>query len=339
MRIVRHILNRHPIPIAVLILVGLGVTLWAATDYIENTVKPRRIAERRAKIEAEIAEADRAVARRRYAAAARRYRYVLNAYTDELAAAVRGDLWHRLGRAHRLAAERKEPRTHLAAAVEALERALELRPPGTDAQAHLASREELGRVRHARYAVTGEAAELEAAIAAFEAALAEVAPDDEWQARLHRLAGNALRDRYAAEPEAAPLEPALAHYRQALETDALGGATTERAELLVELATAHVLRARNLGRPREEAQRAVSALEPALEAVTRAEQPRTYGHIQKLLGDAYTLIAEDPPPRMSASRRYQHTYRYESRARIAYDKAEQVGISRAGALAPHKALN
>lgn len=40
------------------------------------------------------------------------------------------------------------------------------------------------------------------------------------------------------------------------------------------------------------------------------------------------LIAANPPSGLSANWAYQHRYRHESLARVAYDLAEEAGVSR-----------
>ena len=80
--------------------------------------------------------------------------------------------------------------------------------------------------------------------------------------------------------------------------------------------------------PARNAKLALDALEDALEWVQAKSQPRTFGTAQKLLGDTYMLIAAHPPSSMPANWAYQHKYRHESLARMAYQRAEQAGVSR-----------
>ena len=69
---------------SILIIACLAVSLWTVTHYFENTIRPLQEQARRAHIEGEIKAADSLLKRKRYDTAAQEYRFILDAYDNEL---------------------------------------------------------------------------------------------------------------------------------------------------------------------------------------------------------------------------------------------------------------
>ena len=339
MKALSRFFGRYPIPIAVAILAVFGAGAWTVTDYVQNTLKPERQATYLARVAAEISEGDTKLNRRRYDAAVAQYRYVQTVFDESLEPAQRSKLHHSIGVAHRRAAEKVNSKENLRLAVAALNEALALRlaeeAPADRADTHT----ELGLAHHAWFRETGDPAQLQQAIDAYGQALdiepAESAPPR--HARVQRLLGNAYRERIEGNLAGDPAAPALSAYKIAAaifaaEYDAVALGRTRIDEALAHLALAAA------ASPLHNARRAVDALEGAIAAIDRERTPQDYGRAQKLLGDAYNIMSVNPPRNLRRDRAYQFEYRYESKARIAYQTAAKFGVYRRNTLAPSKAL-
>ena len=223
---VRWVLNRHPWILAVLILIGLGTAMWAVTNYIQHTVRPRQRAALEARIAEAVSRAEGRYERGKFARALEDYRHVLRTFDADLTQRNRGHLTNQIGLCHLGLAEGNDPKGHLDRAVTAFLEALDLLPLGDFPAAHASTQNHLGDAYRQRFQAASKPEHAREAIAAYQAALALYAetPDAVAQAQTLNRLGNVHRDLYQAGNPS--MEPALQFYEQA--RAALAGRTGRR---------------------------------------------------------------------------------------------------------------
>lgn len=325
---VRWVLNRHPWILAVLILMSLGAAMWAVTNYIQHTVRPRQ----RAALEARIAEAvSRAEARYRlgkFARALEDYQHVLRTFDADLTRENKGQITQQVGLCHLELAKQRDPQTHLDRAVTALQEALAFLPAGEFPIAHAGARNHLGDGFRQRFQVESKPEHADQAIAAYQSALALYAETSDAVAQsqtLNRL-GDMHRDLYRAGNPS--MEQALQFYEQARVALAAEPDAATLGATLANTGLAYLTLARRSGGSRD-LKRAIAQFDKALNQLDAETSPREYATVHKHLGDAYTLLAETRPG--SSTNRALHTQNviaYRNRAKAAYRIAENFGIQR-----------
>jgi len=312
----------------VVILIAFGGGALYVRHFVENVLKPRQLAQHREKISRDIALADEQFRRKRWMAAVQQYQFVLRAYPSDLDAARRGAIQHRAGAALRQEGLRKRDKALLDRARTALMEALTLNDDIAPS-VYRETQSELGRLHATYFELSGDRAALDASLAAWRAALrvTNAAEDPAAYAEIWLQVGNALRSIYEARPESGDIAPALDAYGRALEVSTQTADPAGHARAQVERAAALLAAA-----PRQSTHRystwAADALQQALTALDGDADRPAYGRAQKLLGDAYMLLASHPPSNLPDNWHYQHKYRHESLARRAYELAEQAGVPR-----------
>ena len=325
---VRWVLNRHPWILAVLILIGLGTAMWAVTDYIQHTVRPRQRAALEARIAEAVSRAEGRYERGKFARALEDYQHVIRTFDADLTRRNRGRLTNRVGLCHLGLAEGSDPKGHLDRAVTAFLEALDLLPLGDFPAAHASTQNYLGDAYRQRFRVAAEPENAREAIAAYEAALALYAetPDAVAQAQTLNRLGNVHRDLYqAGNPN---MEPALQFYEQARAALAAEPDAATLGTTFTNTGLAYLTVARRHGSSRN-LKRAIAQFDRALDQLDADASPRRFGTVHKHLGDAYTLLAETRPS--SSTNRALHTQNviaYRNKAKAAYRIAENFGIRR-----------
>lgn len=325
-------LGRFPRTVSVLIAACFAVGLWSATDYVENIVKPREAAARQARIEAEIARADALYARGKYDLAIAEYGYVLDSFGAEIAEAETARLHRRRGLAHVGLAEAGDADANLSRALEAFARALEVRAAAADTAGEVEIRTHIGDAHRALAHARGDAAPLEAAAAAYRAAL-ELAGDADPVGRAVglRAVANTYRDRFEIAGDKAALETAFALYDDSMAAADAENWPVTRGETLIEVGLAWIQEAENGYRTRN-LLRAVEVLEGARTFLRRENAPHRRALLHKHIGDTYVLLSRTEPRRRTDRASHQQSVvRWQNRAELAYKVARSFGYTPAKA--------
>lgn len=322
-------LNRQPLAVSALIVLAAAWAFQETHDFVVNTVQPRQQAALRARVEAQIAEADTNFKRRKYPAALSTYRYVLAAHTDQLSGSEQGTLHHRIGLSFKGLADRAEEKENLTRAIAAFREALAFRAAADDPQGYGETQGELG-LTQARLALTTNDSQLfDAAIAAFGEAIKVRAPDQDPKgfAALQIHIGNAHRERFAAgeKQNDAQMNPALTAYDRAESISREQEDMEIYARANLERAQAHLKLAEGIFK-RTNTRAALTALDLALEVLTSDSFPREYGRAQRVLGDVYMKMYKDVPVQAdTAWRASQQRSEWQQSALRAYELASQFG--------------
>ena len=326
---VRWVLNRHPWILALLILAGLGAAMWAVTDYIQHTVRPRQQAALEARIAEAVSRAEGRYERGKFARALEDYRHVLRTFDADLTPETRGRLTEQVGLCHLGLAAGADPQGHLTQAIAAFQEALVLLPLGDFPAAHASTQNHLGDAHRQRFQVEAEPEHAGKAIAAYQAALALFAETSDAVAQaqtLNRL-GNVHRDLQQA--GASGMEQALQFYEQALAALAAQPDAATLGATHANTGLAYLALAQGNGASRN-LKRAIAQFDRALLQLDADTSPHAYATVHKHLGDAYTLLAEAKPS--SSTNRALHTQNviaYRNKAKAAYRIAENFGVQRA----------
>lgn len=331
---VRWVLNRHPWILAVLILIGLGTAMWAVTNYIQHTVRPRQRAALEARIAEAVSRAEGRYERGKFARALEDYQHVLRTYDADLTRRDRGHLTNQIGLCHLGLAEGNDPKGHLDRAVTAFLEALDLLPLGDFPAAHASTQNHLGDAYRQRFQAAAQPEHAREAIAAYQAALALYAetPDAVAQAQTLNRLGNVHRDLYQAGNPS--MEPALQFYEQARAALAAEPDAATLGTTFTNTGLAYLTVARRNGSSRN-LRRAIAQFDRALDQLDADTSPSQFGTVHKHLGDAYTLLADARPG--SSTNRALHTQNviaYRNKAKAAYRIAENFGIRRGRPPAP-----
>jgi tetratricopeptide (TPR) repeat protein len=332
MNLVVRLLNRHPVAVSVLILIGAAGGFWAARDFVLHTLQPRQHAARQAKLAAEIGEADAKFRHRQYDPALHSYRFVLDAHAGQLTEREKGRLHHQVGLCLMGLAERKNEKENLTRAIEALAEAIRRRPLAGDPAGYAESQFQLGRAYDALARVAGEPLRYERAIAAYGEALKvrTLEADPPGYAALQILIGNAHRDRFVSGrgQKDEQMSPALSAYAEALRVTSPNEHPETFARTHIERGRAYLKLAEGLFK-RTHTRNALADFEQALEVFTVKTHPRDFGRAQKLLGDTYMKMYDEVE--VDTGTRAQDSlvrYSWRESAKRAYELAAQFGASR-----------
>lgn len=332
MGLVVRFLNRRPLAVCILILIGAGWGFWATHDFVVNGLQPRERAALQARIAAQIGEADSKLRRRQYNPALSTYRFMLSAHDAHLGSREKGRLQHQIGLCLMGLARNKDTQENLRRAGEAFAAAISLRPLDGDPQGYAESQIRLGQV-HARLAQdTEDQDRFGQAIAAYREALKvrTAAADPAGYAGLQILIGNALRDAFVSGPgqKDERMAPALAAYAEALRAAAPGRHPETAGQVYLERAQAYLKLADGVFK-RTHTRLAVADADLALELFPKRDHPREFGRAQKLLGDVYMkMYHEVTVDTGTAWQDSQTRYRWQESAKRAYELAAQFGVSR-----------
>ena len=325
---VRGVLNRHPWIVAAFILLALGTAIWAVTNYIHHTVRPRQRAALQARIADAVRHAETRYERGKFARALEDYQHVLRTFDADLPPRTKGQLTNQVGLCYLGLAGDGDPQGPIVQAVKAFQQALALLPASDFPIAHAGTQNHLGDAHRRRFQVEAEPEQADKAIAAYRAALRLYADTSDAVAQaqtLNRL-GNVHRDLH--QTDRSSIEQALQFYdqaRAALEaaSDAATlGATYANAGLAYLALAQGNSASRNL-------KRAIGQFDKALNQFDAETSPHEYATVHKHLGDAYTLLAAARPG--SSTNRALHTQNvitYRNKAKAAYKVAENFGIRR-----------
>ena len=324
----RRVLNRHPWIAAVLILIGLGTAMWAVTNYIHHTVRPRQRAALEARIAETVSRAEGRYQRGKFARALEDYQHVLRTFDAELTRETKGEITAQVGLCYLGLAQQRDPQGHLDQAVAAFQEALRLLPAADFPTAHASAQNHLGDAYRQRFQVEPEPQHADKAIDAHQLALALYAEtsDAVAQARTLNRLGNVHRDLYPA--DGSRMDQALQFYEQARTTLAVEPDAATLGTTLTNTGLAYLTLARRNGGSRD-LKRAINQFDKALDQLDAATSPHPYAIVHKLLGDAYTLLAEAKPG--SSTNRALHTQNviaYRNKAKAAYRIAENFGLQR-----------
>ena len=325
-------LGRFPRTVSVLIAACFAAGLWSATDYVENVVKPREAAARQARIEAEIARADALYARGKYDLAIAEYGYVLDSFGAEIAGPETARLHQRRGLAHVGLAEAGDAAANLPRALEAFSRALEIRAAAADTAGEMEIGTQIGDAWRALAHARGDAAPLDAAAAAYRAAL-DLAGDADPPRRAAglRAVANTYRDRFEIAGDKAALATAFALYEDSMTAADPENWPVARGETLIEVGLAWVQEAENGYRTRN-LLKAVDVLEGARTFLRQENAPHQRALLHKHIGDVYVLLSRTEPRRRADRASHQQSVvRWQNRAELAYKVARSFGYTPAKA--------
>ena len=325
---VQGVLNRHPWIVAALILLALGIAIWAVTHYIHHTVRPRQRAALQARIADAVHHAQTRYERGNFARALEGYQHVLGTFDAALPQRNKGQLTNQIGLCHLGLAGDGDPQGQIFQAVMAFQRALELLPASDFPAAHAGTQNHLGDAHRQHFQVNAKSEYAAKAVDAYQVALELYASVEEPVAQaetLNRL-GNVHRDLHQAGNSG--MEQALRFYEQALETLEAAPDAATLGETYPNMGLAYLIVARGNGASRS-LKRAIGQFDRAVNQLDADTSPRQYGTVHKHLGDAYTLLADAKPS--SSTNRALHTQNviaYRNKAKAAYRVAENFGIPR-----------
>jgi tetratricopeptide (TPR) repeat protein len=327
MRLLRRFCNRHPWFPVTLILLTMAISIWAVTDYLQNTVWPRQQAARRAGIDEAIAQADAKFARARYDAARQAYQYVLGTFGADLTPVQQGRLWQQTGLCLLALGKARDQPQQLAAALEALHKA-QIIAPATGGTQHALIDTQLGDTYRALALAENQPGTIDQALQAYQLALdvyTAAAQLPEQAATLNRL-GDAYQDLYRMKQQREAQQQALAFYQQALAVLDGQPYPLETGQTWLALGQAQVTLAQT-EQLQDPLTKAIDMFEHALDTLTAEAYPQEYASVQQYLGDTYTLLAEAGPRRgTSRALHEQKTFSYKRKAQTAYHIAQQFGI-------------
>ncbi|HEX9768069.1 MAG TPA: hypothetical protein VGA50_02755 [Kiloniellales bacterium] len=322
-------LGRHPKLVSAVIVVGLGASMWAATDYIETVVRPREAQARQARIEGELARADSLFGRDNFAEALSEYRYLLDAFAADLAPAAVGQVHRGIGLCHVRLAAAGDARPNLEAALASFEQALALREPAADPAGYAAIEYLIGDAQRALAAAEGDPAPLAAAIDSYQAGMAVLSADDDvdpYVAGLRSI-GTVHRDLFVADPDRHPMTEAMDLYDEALRRANPLTHPAAHGDTLLEIGQAYVILSER-GYVQRNLDRAIEAYNRALGVYTVDAFPRQHALVHKRLGDAYTRIAMTKPRNSNERAAHQQrVIRAENLARTSYQIARSFGLA------------
>ncbi len=320
-------LGRYPRHVTAFILICFVIEIGVVTDYIENTVWPRRAEAHQARIASDVATADKLFTRKRFSTALNEYRFVLDTHGPDLSVAETGRLKDAIGLCHFHIAARRDKRENLARAIAAFGVALGARALESQPAAYAETQIHLGEARRALASAAGAEDIMAEAMAAYREALKvyTAETDPAGHATAQRLLGDAYLDLQAIAPEDSNIDRAFAYFETALSV--LDPAVHAEEIGLTLLARGRAFVVKSDGRYRKRhLEEAIKTFEKALSVLVAEKFPRHYGLVHQNIGDAYTLLTKTrPKSRSGRARHLQRTILWNNRAKQAYRIATNFG--------------
>ena len=329
MNIVMKFLGRFPIPMSIFIIACFAVSLWTVTHYFENTIRPLQEEARRAHIEGEIKAADSLLKRKRYDTAAQEYRFILDAYDNELLKQDKGDLHDAMGLSHFGLSTRQDQEKNLNLAIEDFQEALTYRTIDSSPELYGTTWKHLGRAYENLAIHRKSEDDFAAAIDAYQKVLSVQQGDTnpEGYAMAKAMLGGAYRELYVHSEDKQHTALAFQHYEEAL-------GILNRKEypegfglVLVEIGRTYVALAK-YSRRTGNSEKALKEYKKALRLLKSETHPSQYARVHKYIADAYVMLTQTKPRnRRDEAEHAQRVYRWQNKANEAYKIAQNFGFS------------
>ena len=320
-------LGRYPRHVTAFILICFVIEIGVVTDYIENTVWPRRAEAHQARIASDVETADKLFTRKRYSTALNEYRFVLDAHGPDLSAAETGRVKDAIGLCHFHMAARRDQRENLEHAIAAFGVALGARPLESQPLAYAETQIHIGEARRTLASVTRSADVMAEAMDAYREALKVHTPESNpaGHAAARRLLGDAHLDLQAFAPNDRNIGQAFAFFETALSVLDRDDQAEEFGLTVLAQGRAFVVKAAG-GYSKRNLEKAIEIFEKALSHLVPEKFPRHYGLAHQLLGDTYTALTKTKPrSRSGRARHRQRTMFWDNRAKQAYRIAVNFG--------------